>query len=640
MRTREALIGLLLGALGSFSHALEWTGIRDGAVHVWPNEPGPLHIEWSPAWQADANEERLYLQRGNGSLIKRFDISADEESGRREWSMQSTPDGYRLEVPGYSFRLYRVRAPQNAASLFEPVKHHFSMEARRDLQLYFQVPAGANAQLGGKYHDGVTALNVERLSDGHTLSLSLKRHGLYPRHDLLALPTSTNDEVWALRLSGSGKAAFWLDNTDNLFALRPEDLQHRPSRETGKVNLRLRDTVVGPPARLGIGLPYTLPEDDQLMGQLRPQTAGHYSFVNVMARNPAHEQRFRPQYRHRFGINHDITLMAKTGRVHLLDFDSTSRAGLKAWLDSTISLGAGGLHYLSPADEPNLNYPDFATFSRYFGQMAKLVRDDPRAYEAGIRIAMPASSRLVNGPTMRGARERRGLDWAARLLEEHDTLIDALAWHEWFIRDLRATDWYRYSVQRAADVVGYTSEGRPRKALMIDQTNLSSGNTVSPYEQETQFAALWWASVAIQASLDGLLDGINWFLLADDEHHFKGLLRLEENDRFSLRPVGKAMVFMLDHWGDQVLALDNDAFEVDALAMRSGSRQTLVGVNKVARPQQVRLGLSATPCSGLDPPRLRLFDNEARPTSIRCEDARWSFEVPGESLFALTWEQP
>src|SRR5690554_383997 len=468
MRTRT-LIGLLLSTLGSFSHALEWTGIRDGAIHLWPEREGELHIAWSPAWQADANEERLYLQRGNGSLLQRFIIPAEEVRGQRGWRMQPVADGYRLEIPGYSFRHYQVRHPDTTASLFEPVKHHFSMEAGRGLKLYFRVPAGIPAQLGGKYHDGVTALRVERLSDGRALTLELKRHGLYPRHDLLALPTSPRDEIWRLRLAGSGKAAFWLDQTDNLFALRPEDLRHRPSQQAGTVNLRVGQRVVGPPARLGIGLPYTLPEDAELMRQLRPQTAGHYSFVNVMARNPAHEQRFRPAYRHRYGIAHDITLMAKTGRVHLLEVDSTSRAGLKVWLDSTLSLGSGGVHYLSPADEPNLNYPDYASFSRYFGEMARLVREDPRARDAGIRIAMPASSRLVNGPTMRGARERRGLDWAARLLEEHEPLIDALAWHEWFIRDLRATDWYRYSVRRAADLVGYTPEGRPRKALRSEE---------------------------------------------------------------------------------------------------------------------------------------------------------------------------
>lgn len=638
MRTRLALLGLLLGGLSGLSHALEWSGIRDGALHVWPTRDAALHIDWTPAWQADANEERLYLQRGDGRLLERFLIGADEVKGQRSWPMRPAADGYRLEIPGYSFRHYQVRHPEHAASLFEPVKHHFSLETRRELELYFQVPAGVQAQLGGKHHDGVEALHAVRLSDGHALKLQLRRHGLYPRHDLLALPVSERDEIWRLRLVGSGKAAFWLDNTDNLFALRPEDLRRRPSREAGRVNLALRDAVVGPPARLGIGLPYTLPEDAQLMGELRPRTAGHYSFVNVMARNPAHEQRFRPQYRHRYGIDHDITLMAKTGRVHLLDFDSTSRAGLKAWLDSTISLGKGGLHYLSPADEPNLNYPSYTAFARYFAQMARQVREDPRAHAAGIRIAMPASSRLVNGPTMQGARERRGLDWAARLLEEHEPLIDALAWHEWFIRDLRATEWYRHSVRQAADLVGYTAEGRPRKALLIDQTNLSSGNTVSPYEQETRFAALWWASVAIQASQDGLLDMLNWFLLADDDHHFKGLLRLEPDNRYSLRPVGHAMTFMLEHWGDEVLRLDNDAFELDALAMRSGPRMNLLGVNKAARTQQVRLGLDGSSCSGLDPPRLSLFDDPAGGPP-RCEEDGWHFEVPGETLFALTWEQ-
>ncbi len=640
MRTRRALIGLLLSSLPSLSLALEWSGIRDGAVHVWPTREELLHIEWSPAWQADANQEQLYLQRGNGQLVQRFAIPAEEVQGRREWRIKPDDDGYRLEIPGYSFRHYRVRHPDTAASLFEPVKHHFSLETGRELELYFRVPAGVGAQLGGKHHDGVRALHAERLSDGKALTLQLRRHGLYPRHDLLSLPVSERDEIWRLRLVGTGKAAFWLDNTDNLFAQRPEDLRRRPSQAEGRVNLTLRDSVVGPPARLGIGLPYTLPEDAQLMGELRPQTAGHYSFVNVMARNPAHEQRFRPQYRHRYGIDHDITLMAKTGRVHLLDFDATSRAGLKAWLDSTISLGKGGIHYLSPADEPNLNYPSYAAFSRYFAQMARQVRDDPRAQAAGIRIAMPASSRLVNGPTMQGARDRRGLDWAARLLAEHEPLIDALAWHEWFIRDLRATEWYRYSVRQAADLVGYTPQGRPRKALLIDQTNLSSGNTVSPYEQETRFAALWWASVAIQASQDGLLDMLNWFLLADDDHHFKGLLKLETGDRYSLRPVGQAMVFMLEHWGDQVLKLDNDAFEIDALAMRSGVRMNLLGVNKVARNQQVRFDLDGTPCSGLDPPHLTLFGDGATPSSPRCEDTAWRFEVPGETLFALTWEQP
>ena len=639
MRSRWALIGILLASLPPVAHGLEWSGIRDGALHLQPAVDEPLWIGWEPAWQADANQERLYLQAGDGRLLQRFEIAAREQSGTREWPLRAAGSGYRLEIPGYSFRRYQVRHGEQTASLFEPVKLHFSIEAGRDQTLFFHVPAGVAAHLGGKYHGGVHALSAERLNDGVQVPLKLQRHSLYPRSDLVSLPVSAQDQVWRLRLHGKGKAAFWLDGTDNLFAQRPEHL-YQPGRTAGRVRLTLHDRALGPTPKLGVALPYSLPEDATLLGSLRPQAGGHYSFVNVMARNPRHEQRFRPLFRHRYGIAHDITLLAKTGRVADLDLDATSRAGLQAWLDSTASLGGGGRHYLSMADEPNLNYSSYARFSAYFQEMAKQVRAHPRAHDAGIRIAIPASSRLVNGPTMDNASERRGIDWARKLLEEHEPLIDALAWHEWMVRDLRATEWYRHSVRQAADLVGYAPDGRPRKALLIDQTNLSSGNTVSPYEQDTRFAALWWASVAIQASQDGLLDMLNWFLLADDEQHFKGLLRLEDGDRYSLRPVGQAMVFMLGHWGEQVLALDNDAFELDALATRSGSSMNLLGVNKVARIQQVRLEFAGIPCSGHDPPRLTLFGDESRIPSPRCEDAAWRFEIPGETLFALTWEQP
>lgn len=637
MRSRWALIGIMLAGLQPLAHGLEWSGLRDGALHLKATVDEPLLIGWKPAWQADANEERLYLQDGDGRLLQRFEIAAREQSGTRQWPLRAGGSGYRLEIPGYSFRHYQIKHGEKTASLFEPVKLHFSVEAGRDQTLFFRVPAGVAAQLGGKHHGGVHALTAERLSDQLRVSLKLQRHALYPRSDLVRLPVSAEDQVWRLQLHGRGKAAFWLDGTDNLFAQRPEHL-YQPSRKPAQVRLALGQKILGPTPKLGVALPYSLPEDATLLGTLRPQAGGHYSFVNVMARNPQHEQRFRPLFRHQYGIAHDITLLAKTGRVADLDFDATSRAGLQAWLDSTSSLGAGGIHYLSMADEPNLNYSSYPRFSTYFRDMAERVRAHPRAHAAGIRIAIPASSRLVNGPTMDNASERRGIDWARRLLEEHEPLIDALAWHEWMVRDLRATEWYRHSVRQAADLVGLDAQGRPRKALLIDQTNLSSGNTISPYEQDTQFAALWWASVAIQASQDGLLDMLNWFLLADDNHHFKGLLRLDGDDRYSLRPVGQAMVFMLDHWGEQVVALDNDAFEVDALAMRSGSRMNLVGVNKVARTQQVHLDLTDAPCSGLDPPRLTLFGGEAQPSLPRCEDASWRFEVPGETLFALTWE--
>nr|BFE95657.1 hypothetical protein GCM10020185_61930 [Pseudomonas brassicacearum subsp. brassicacearum] len=71
---------------------------------------------------------------------------------------------------------------------------------------------------------------------------------------------------------------------------------------------------------------------------------------------------------------------------------------MQAWLKSTRAMDGKGLHYLSFADEPNLNYPDFASFQQVFKSMASQVRADPANTRAGVRIAIPASSRFTNGP--------------------------------------------------------------------------------------------------------------------------------------------------------------------------------------------------------------------------------------------------
>jgi len=158
--------------------------------------------------------------------------------------------------------------------------------------------------------------------------------------------------------------------------------------------------------------------------------------------------------------------------------------------------------------------------------MARQVRSDPANAKAGVRIAMPATSRFVNGPFADNAVDKRGIDWARRLLAESGEQIDALAWHEWMIRDLLATRVYRDSVRRAAELVGLDAKGRPRKALLLDQTNLSSGSSLSPYDQETHFASLWWTSVVINSAQDGLLDMLNWFQAADEPTYPKGMVRV------------------------------------------------------------------------------------------------------------------
>jgi hypothetical protein len=204
------------------------------------------------------------------------------------------------------------------------------------------------------------------------------------------------------------------------------------------------------------------------------------------------------------------------------------------------------------------------------------------------------------------------------------------------IRDLLATRVYRDSVRRAADLVGLDAQGRPRKALLLDQTNMSSGSSLSPYDQETDFASLWWASVVINSSQDGLLEMLGWFQAADELNYPKGMLRVLGENSFELKPVGLAQQFIRQHWLRDVISLENDAFEVDVLAMGEDVKRSLLGVNKGTRLQRVAMtGTSCPMANG----SLRYFgaDNRARDAPFDCKDGRVSFELPGRTLFTLSW---
>ncbi|MDI2595066.1 hypothetical protein POF45_27115 [Pseudomonas sp. 681] len=627
-------LGLTLGAHGA---PMRWADIRDGSLYLQADRPDTLTIRWTAAWQADANEEHIYLLDGQGKLQGDRLITASESRGTQSWPLAPGAASYQLDIPGYSFRRYKVEHDERTVALFAPAKVHFSAETRDGDELFFKVAPGEHAVLAGKFHGGVGALQAQRMSDGKSLSLALKPYRAYWQFDQVELPVATSEQVWRLRLQGSGKVAFWLDGTANLFAQNPQQL--KPLRQDdGRTRLTLYQDVLGPTPKLGIALPYTLPPPASyaVLDALKPQAGSYYSFVDITAKNRHFEDAFRQVYQDRFGIRQDITLLAGSQRQADLRADTISNSGLDAWLASTRALGGNGTHYIGFADEPNLNYPSYANYQAIFNSMARQVRSDPANARAGIRIAMPASSRLVNGPFADNAADKRGIEWARRLLAESGELVDALAWHEWMIRDLLATRVYRDSVRRAAELVGLDAKGQPRKALLLDQTNLSSGSSLSPYDQETHYASLWWASVVINSAQDGLLSMLNWFQAADEPDYPKGMLRVLGNDRFELKPVGLAQQFIAGHWLGSVLKLDNDAFEVDALAMATDHQRSLLGVNKGTRLQRVDLAGAGCP---LSKGALRYFgaDNRSRDAPFDCRNGRVSFELPGQTLFALSW---
>ncbi|WP_247842625.1 hypothetical protein [Pseudomonas sp. MWU12-3103b] len=636
MKGLVLLLGLSL-SLDAFAASMRWGEIRDGSLYLQTDRPDTVTVRWTPAWQAEANEEHLYLLDGQGKLQGERLIKASETRGTQSWALLPGAASYRLEIPGYSFRNYRVEHDDRTVALFEPAKVHFSAQTQNDDELYFKVAPGEHAVLAGKFHGGVNALQTQRVGDDQSLTLTLKPYRAYWQFDQLALPVSEREQVWRLRLQGSGKAAFWLDGTANRFAQTPQQL--KPVREeTGQIHLTLHDKILGRTPDLGIALPYVMPpaSSHAVLDALKATAASYYSFVDVTAKNPHFEDAFRKAYQERFGIRQDITLLAGSQRQADLRADVQSNGGLDAWLAGTRALGGKGTHYIGFADEPNLNYSSFEQYRAIFASMARQVRSDPANARAGVRIAMPASSRLVNGPFADNAADKRGIDWARRLLGESAEQIDALAWHEWMIRDLLATRVYRDSVRRAAELVGLDAHGQPRKALLLDQTNMSSGSSLSPYDQETHYASLWWASVVINASQDGLLSMLNWFQAADEPQYPKGMIRVLGDERFELKPVGLAQQFIAQHWLHQVLWLENDGFEVDVLAMAGDEQRGLLGVNKGTRLQ--RVDLSGAKCP-LNNGALRYFgaDNRSRDAPFACRNGRVSFDLPGETLFALSW---
>ena len=634
--------GLCLWSLALLAQgaSLQWTGIRDGSLYLQTDRQDTVTVRWVPAWQAEANTEHLYLLDGQGRLAGERLVKADQPRGEQQWPLPPGAANYRLEIPGYSFRRYTVEHDARTRALFAPAKVHFNAETHDGDELYFKVAAGEQAVLAGKFHGGVRALQARRVGDGKQLQLNLKPYRAYWQFDQVALPKADVEQIWRLHLLGNGKAAFWLDGTANLFAQDPAHLL--PLRQDpGQTHLKLYDETLGTTPKLGIALPYELlpPSSYAVLDALKPQAATLYSFVDITAARGTYEDAFRRLYQDRFAISQNITLLAASQRRSDLKPDRTSHSGLQAWLTSTRALGGKGLHYLSFADEPNLNYPDFASFQQMFQSMAAQVRADPANARAGVRIAMPASSQFSNGPLIENAADKRGIDWARRLLATSDDQIDALAWHEWMIRDLLATRVYRDSVRQAANLVGLDSQGRPRKALLLDQTNMSGGSGLSPYDQETHYAALWWTSVAINASADGWLDMLNWFMAADEPEYPKGMVRVLDDQRFELKPVGLAQQFIQQHWLDQVLRLDNDAFEVDVLAMATGKQRNLLGVNKSTRAHQVSLDGTACPQPGMT---LLYFgpDNRSHRAPFDCKAGQVGFLLPGETVFALSWTAP
>lgn len=578
--------------------AAPWTGIRDGAFYMRvPQRCCALDsvLSWVPAWIAEAQRERIYFQAPDGSLIKERRIAPRNASGAYRFSYERGPGDYRLEIPGYSFRYYALDVPSRLPIEFEPVKVHFSMEVLSGRSLYFKVPAGKAFTLGGKYHEGVTALHIEPVGGERRVTLKLQQHATYSQFDRKTITAAPKSQIWRLWVEGRGPVSFWLDDIPNLFALDPHGL-FTPKLIPGKVNITVGNNVIGKAPRVGTYFEFAQPSAQLLtiVRRTRPEAATFYFLEDVLDREMNRDVSFLRAYENKLGIKDYVSILSWTQRDTISSNIHASLKFTKRYLHDHRGQRGLSIPYIALVDEPNLRYDSFAAFEQGFITMAKGLKNSSDPSIASAVIAAPESSRMVNGPPSDDADTHVGLEWAKILLKRHWDLFGAISWHEWLVRDLIATDWYFESIERVwRAMVNRAPDGAPLKKLMITQTNISGGYDLSPYEQDTFYAGLWWTSVVAQATDTGKLALLNWFTSVDYPPYKKGFISNTPDQGLALKPVGHAMAFIQPAVLNNALPVKDHSVEVDMAATTNsaGDVVSLFGVNKAKRRQQVDIAL-------------------------------------------------
>ncbi|MBU0993299.1 MAG: hypothetical protein KJ737_12465 [Proteobacteria bacterium] len=579
-----------------------WSNIRDGVVYIRQDTRSSSNkavLEWSPAWLTDSHEEIIYFQSPKGDLLLRQNIPAFQTKGMVPFYLNMGDGDYRIEIPGFSFRYYSIHIDKSLHSVFEPSKIHFSSSIPRGQILYFQVPSNRSFQFCGKYHGGINKIKLQPLRTDRILPiiLNLTRYSQteYSTYDAITIPAQPEPTIWQLTCIGSGKVGFWLDDIPNLFAQNPDHLFY-PDLKPGESDVEIKDERIGTSPKIGSTLPFASPPPNthQVIEKLNLQSGNIYFFENILTDDLNYDIPFLSLYKKKFNIDQYVSILAKTERRNVIENIHLAESFLERYLAHHKSKHDIEIPYIAFADEPNLNYPDYETFENHFKILSRTVQRVNKDNNAHIKIASPESSLMTNGPTREDSKKRTGFEWTERLLKKYPDSIDSISWHLWLKRDLIATEWYNTSIESVSDLsLKYPLSSQKNRDLIISQTNISSGMSLSPYEQETFFAALWWASVVSQSASTGKLHMLNWFKLADDGKYNKGLVRYS-NGNFILKPVGHATSFINKSILSEVLYTKHDSVELDLVATtdKMHSKIFIFGVNKFPRSHKANFALS------------------------------------------------
>ncbi|MBV1921117.1 MAG: hypothetical protein KUG73_10585, partial [Pseudomonadales bacterium] len=154
-----------------------------------------IAISWSNAWISESQEDHVYLQKPNGSLVGRLDLHKDNTPGKEFFKIVENGD-YRLEVAGANYRNVTVGIQDHMATVFEPVKLHKSISLQKSGKLYFHAPKGSSFRFSGKRYSALSKFYVESLSSKKRYKLALNEKKYYWEYDHVVIPAANKDDVY------------------------------------------------------------------------------------------------------------------------------------------------------------------------------------------------------------------------------------------------------------------------------------------------------------------------------------------------------------------------------------------------------------------------------------------------------------
>lgn len=228
-----------------------------------------------------------------------------------------------------------------------------------------------------------------------------------------------------------------------------------------------------------------------------------------------------------------------------------------------------GMKYFTAIDEPNLqnNYTmsGYAELVSILGQ-----RKNNSIYPevSNTKLLVPSSSNFTDASTT----GEFGVEWAEYIYQNYDENIDGINFHIWNKRDLLSAHLYSDEILAAHNIIASNdTDNDTLETIIIEQTNMNSGDGSSPYYVNTFYASLWWTGVVCNSLNTGYVNSINWFNTVDDSHHKKGLM-YDESNNYQLKPVGYATKFLIENKLDSVIHATSSHPEIDILVTIDDSK--------------------------------------------------------------------